>query len=64
MASHFTRHRHIVVPRAAHNTSFSGCVPDLIAQFIAGASADGLDTACVNAIAGWPFVLSTAGSLP
>jgi pimeloyl-ACP methyl ester carboxylesterase len=64
MASHFTRHRHIVVPRAAHNTSFSGCVPDLIAQFIADASADGLDTACVNAITGWPFVLSTAGSLP
>jgi pimeloyl-ACP methyl ester carboxylesterase len=64
MARHFPRHGHIVVPRAAHNTSFSGCVPDLIAEFIADANADGLDTACVNTITGWPFVLSTAGSVP
>jgi pimeloyl-ACP methyl ester carboxylesterase len=64
MAKHFTRHRHVVVPRAAHNTSFSGCVPDLVARFIDDADAEALDTACVNEIAGWPFVLSTAGSRP
>lgn len=64
MARHFLRHQHVVVPRAAHNTSFSGCVPDLIARFIADAGAEELDTTCVNDIAGWPFVLSTAGSRP
>jgi pimeloyl-ACP methyl ester carboxylesterase len=64
MAKHFTNARHIVVPRAAHNTSFSGCVPDLIARFIADAGGEALDPACVNDIVGWPFVLSTSGSRP
>ena len=35
MARHFESSWHVVVPGAAHNTSFSGCVPDLIARFIA-----------------------------
>jgi pimeloyl-ACP methyl ester carboxylesterase len=64
MARHFPRHRHIVVPRAAHNTSFSGCVPELIARFIADGQADHLDDTCVNRVSGWPFVLSTAGTQP
>jgi pimeloyl-ACP methyl ester carboxylesterase len=64
MARHLPNSRHVVVPRAAHNTSFSGCVPDLIAGFLAAADAAALDTACVNSIAGWPFVLSTSGTLP
>jgi pimeloyl-ACP methyl ester carboxylesterase len=64
MARHLPNSRHVVVPRAAHNTSFSGCVPDLIAQFIADGRADDLDAACVATITGWPFVLSTSGPLP
>ena len=32
MGRHFPRHRHVVVPGAAHNASFRGCVPDLIAR--------------------------------
>lgn len=64
MARHFANHWHVVVPGAAHNTSFSGCVPDLIADFIARGTGNGLGTACVDRIAWPPFAVSTAGSRP
>ena len=64
MARHFASNWHIVVPGAAHNTSFSGCVPDLIARFIAQGSGADLDSACVNRVV-WPAaVTSTAGDRP
>ena len=34
MKGNFLDALHVVVPGAAHNTSFSGCVPDLIARFV------------------------------
>ncbi len=64
MALHFPRHRHVVVPAAAHNTSFLGCVPDLIAQFLERGSAAALDTSCVNTVTWPPFVVGLAGSQP
>ena len=64
MTQHFTRHRHVVVPNAAHNASFSGCVPRLIATFLADGLGDGLDAACTGRVA-WPaFVEGTAGAQP
>ena len=64
MTRHFTRHRHVVVPNAAHNASFSGCVPALIAKFLADGHGDGLDVACTSRVA-WPaFVENTAGAQP
>ncbi len=50
MARHFARSAHVVVPGAAHNASFIGCVSELIATFIAAANPDGLDSSCANAI--------------
>lgn len=64
MTRHFANHRHVVVPAAAHNTSFSGCVPELIAEFLDRGTADGLDTSCVERQAWPPFVISTAGTRP
>lgn len=64
MAAHFPRHRHVVVPEAAHNTSFSGCVPRLIAAFLATGHADDLDDGCVSRVTAQPFVLSSSGSRP
>lgn len=64
MARHFVSSWHVVVPSAAHNTSFSGCVPDLIARFIAQGGGHGLESACVNRVAWPPFAVSTAGSRP
>lgn len=64
MARHFTHHRHVVVANAAHNASFSGCAPALIARFLADGQGDDLDDACTGRVA-WPaFVVSTAGTHP
>jgi pimeloyl-ACP methyl ester carboxylesterase len=62
MGRHFPNHRHVVVPGAAHNTSFTGCVPDLIARFIERGEAAALDVSCA-AKATWPLIaVSDAGS--
>jgi len=63
MARHFPRGRHVVVPGAAHNVSFTGCVPDLIARFVEAGSADGLDVSCVPKTRP-PFVVGPAGTVP
>ena len=64
MLRHFTRSRHVIVPAAAHNASFTGCVPELIARFIDRGDADGLDAACAAQPVWPPFVLGVAGSRP
>ncbi len=64
MARHFSHPRHVVVAGAAHNVSFSGCVPELIATFIERGSADGLDASCVASVKRPPFVLGATGTAP
>ena len=64
MGVHFANHLHVVVPGAAHNVSFSGCVPDLIAEFIARGSSAPMDTGCAAKVAWPPAVVSDAGSRP
>jgi pimeloyl-ACP methyl ester carboxylesterase len=64
MTRHFPRHRHVVVPNAAHNASFSGCVPSLIARFLADGQGDALDDACASRLQWPPFVAGTAGTHP
>lgn len=64
MAQHFPQHRHVIVPAAAHNTSFSGCVPELIAAFLEQGSGEALDASCVDRATWPPFVVGQAGSRP
>jgi pimeloyl-ACP methyl ester carboxylesterase len=64
MGRHFVNHLHVVVPGAAHNASFSGCVPDLVASFIDRASAAAMDTACAARVSWPPAVVSDAGTRP
>lgn len=52
---------HVVVPGVGHGTSGRGCVPSLIADFIAQASTEGLDTDCVTNQRRAPFFVSPAG---
>jgi hypothetical protein len=61
-ARHFAGSLHVLVPGAAHNASFTGCVPELIAAFVERGSADGLDTSCAARTARPPFVTSHAGA--
>lgn len=53
--------RHVVVPGVGHGTSFFGCLPSLIADFINGGSLDGLDSACVSNLNRAPFFLTQGG---
>jgi len=64
MARHFPSHQHLVVPGAAHNASFTGCAPELIAAFLDRESAGALDATCLAAAPLPPIVLDHAGGRP
>ena len=64
MARTFARSVHLVVPGAAHNASFGGCVPEVIAEFFERADPDALDTRCVEDVRRPPFALDSAGGRP
>lgn len=64
MKAHFPKALHVVVPGTGHNTSTTGCVPDLIAQFIEKGSAAGLDAECVQTVRRPPFVIDPSGTAP
>jgi pimeloyl-ACP methyl ester carboxylesterase len=64
MAGDFPGSRHLVVPGVAHNASFSGCLPDLIARFVETGRAADLDAACLAETRRPPFVLGAAGAAP
>ena len=61
MKSHFSNALHVVVPGAGHNTSMTGCVPDLIARFVDG---ERVDASCVRKIRRPPFVIDPSGTAP
>ncbi len=64
MKAHFPGALHVVVPGTGHNTSTTGCVPDLIADFIEKGSATSLDTKCVQKVRRPPFVIDPSGTAP
>lgn len=56
--------RHLVVPGQHHNVLARGCLPDIIAEFIAAGSSAELDTACVERMGPLPFFSRFAGPEP
>jgi len=64
MKAHFPGALHVIVPGTGHNTSTTGCVPDLIAEFIDNGNAAGLDTKCVQKVRRPPFVIDPSGTAP
>jgi len=59
-----TDSRHLVVPGAAHGTLFRGCVPRIVADFLATGRAERLDAACLERQRPAPFFLDLAGPPP
>ncbi|HXU34521.1 MAG TPA: alpha/beta fold hydrolase [Thermoanaerobaculia bacterium] len=51
----FPNSRHTVFPGAAHNVSFSGCAPELIARFLAWPEPARLDDRCARDFSRSPF---------
>jgi pimeloyl-ACP methyl ester carboxylesterase len=56
-----TRGRHIVASGISHGVLGSGCVPELIGDFVDAASADSLDVSCVEELHRMPFFNSATG---
>jgi pimeloyl-ACP methyl ester carboxylesterase len=54
--------RQVVVPGAGHGVSMAGCVPSLIAEFLATADAQALDVGCLATLRRPPFFTSVTGS--
>lgn len=54
----------LVVPGQGHGNVYRGCVPRIVADFIASASVKGLDTACVKNIEAFPFFIDFSGPSP
>ncbi|MBL8045696.1 MAG: alpha/beta fold hydrolase [Anaerolineales bacterium] len=55
---------HVVAPGQGHNVLMRGCLPRVAANFIEAASVQGLDVACVQAIAPLPFFVDVTGPKP
>ena len=53
--------KHIVVPGIGHGATGIGCVPKLVAEFIAEGSAEEIDASCVEKHKRPPFFLTNAG---
>lgn len=54
----------LVVPGQGHGNAMRGCIPKLMAQFVASASVSGLDTKCVKSIRAFPFFVNFNGPTP
>ena len=63
VTEHLSNGRHIVVPGISHGVVASGCVPDLLLEFVNAASADSLDATCVEQLHRMPFFNSATGPL-
>jgi pimeloyl-ACP methyl ester carboxylesterase len=56
--------RHVVVNGAAHGVSTLGCMPEVIADFIAGTDVAELDVACAERLQRPAFFTQRVGALP
>jgi pimeloyl-ACP methyl ester carboxylesterase len=65
MRAHFPRSTHLVVADGAHNVSLGGCMPDVIARFIANADPASVDAGpCATRHGGHGFVVNAAAARP
>jgi pimeloyl-ACP methyl ester carboxylesterase len=55
---------HLIGPGQGHGLLLSGCVPDLMQQFIETTTPFELDTACINDLNVDPFFINANGSVP
>jgi pimeloyl-ACP methyl ester carboxylesterase len=56
--------QHVVAAGQGHGQLATGCIPRLMAEFVAAGTMAGLDAACVRSIAPAPFLLSRSSTAP
>jgi len=59
-----TRARHVVVPAQGHMQAALGCMPVLMARFVASADPASLDTDCLERLVAPPFFIDANGPMP
>ncbi len=59
-----TNHAHIVNTHQGHGQIAAGCMPDIIADFIAAADPVGLDDSCMERAFIMPFFIDFSGPMP
>ena len=64
VASHWINSRHVVVPGTGHGTINSGCVVNVVRQFVNQGSAANLNVDCVQRVRRAPFFLGPSGPDP
>lgn len=62
VAARWPHARHLVVPGAGHNASASGCVIDVMAQFLRTRGGAALETRCIAEHRRPPFVVDPSGA--
>jgi hypothetical protein len=63
VARHLPKSRHVVVRNGSHSYGgMSPCIDELMSEFIARGSAEGLNVACADQIRPRPFELPTAAA--
>lgn len=55
---------HLTAPGHGHGVLGAGCLPRVVARFVAAGSTEGLDVACLDELQPPPFFLNFAGSAP
>jgi pimeloyl-ACP methyl ester carboxylesterase len=60
----FGNARHLIGRNQGHGQAPRGCMPDIIADFVANASVDGLETDCLERLHAMPFFLDFSGPAP
>jgi pimeloyl-ACP methyl ester carboxylesterase len=61
---HLSNARHLVLPGQGHGQLAIGCMPRIVARFIASASTQELGEECLKGIAPTPFMISSSGPAP
>lgn len=64
VADHFFNSRHLVAPGQGHGIAWRGCVPLLMARFLADQDPQGLDTTCLEKLSGSAFFIDRNGPTP
>jgi len=64
VVQHLSRGRHVVVPATGHGVISTPCGMRMVEQFLDAASADDLDTTCVETLRRPPFFVTPAGPDP
>lgn len=59
-----SKSRHLVLAGQGHGQIAVGCMPRLVAEFIASGSVDGIDDECTKTVAPAPFLLSRSAPAP